>query len=196
MIEIRGGRRRGPPKKAPKDIFIPGAKKKKKKTVPAPKNISSPSDKKELDAFEEAFLSIIGSSGKGKYVPAYGSKSSINRELESTFGGRDVFARYEQCLWKIDGFEIVNTNKGVRLKAYYEDDSDKKIPYPLIDISKWEMQKEIDWKEIFRSNVEVLITDLWKEEYWGDVIRLEKNGIVIDVRFYADRRLVFYLKSM
>ena len=93
-------------------------------------------------------------------------------------------------------FDIVNTNKGVRLKAYYEDDSDKKIPYPLIDISKWEMQKEIHWEEIFRSNVEVLITNLWREEYWGDVRRLEKNDIVIYVRFYADNRLVFYLESM
>ena len=58
------------------------------------------------------------------------------------------------------------------------------------------MQKEIHWEEIFRSNVEVLITNLWREEYWGDVRRLEKNDIVIYVRFYADNRLVFYLESM
>jgi hypothetical protein len=182
MIEIRGQRRRGPPKRAPKNVFTPGAKKKKKRTVPAPtapKNISSPSTK------------------KGKYVPAYGSKSTtLSRNRFRGGEGYNAEINEEQCLWKIDGFEIVNTNKGVRLKAYYEDDSDKKIPYPLIDISKWEMQKEIHWEEIFRSNVEVLITNLWREEYWGDVRRLEKNDIVIYVRFYADNRLVFYLESM
>ena len=177
MIEIRG-RRRGPPKRPPKNIFAPGARKKKKKTVPAPKNISGPRAK------------------KGMYVPAYGSKSTILSSRISRGEGYYAEINKEQCLWKIDGFEIVNTNKGVRLKAYYEDDSDKKIPYPLIDISKWEMQKEILWEEIFRSNVEVLITDLWKEEYWGDVRRLKKNDIVIYVRFYADNRLVFYLESM
>ena len=64
------------------------------------------------------------------------------------------------------------------------------------DMYPWEMQKEIHWEEIFRSNVEVLITNLWREEYWGDVRRLEKNDIVIYVRFYADNRLVFYLESM
>lgn len=183
MIEIRGQRRRGPPKRPPNNIFSPGAKKRKKKTIPAPpapKNISSPSAK------------------KGKYVPAYGSKSTTLRRMLGFRRGEGYYAEIneEQCLWKIDGFEIVNTNKGVRLKAYYEDDSDKKIPYPLIDISKWEMQKEIHWEEIFRSNVEVLITNLWREEYWGDVRRLEKNDIVIYVRFYADNRLVFYLESM
>ena len=33
---MRGGRRRGPAKRAPKDIFSPGAKKEQKKSVPAP----------------------------------------------------------------------------------------------------------------------------------------------------------------
>jgi len=33
---LRGGRRRGPGKRAPKDIFSPGAKKEQKKSVPAP----------------------------------------------------------------------------------------------------------------------------------------------------------------
>ena len=36
MSILRGGRRRGPPKRAPKNIFSPGAKKEQKKVVPQP----------------------------------------------------------------------------------------------------------------------------------------------------------------
>ena len=36
LSRLRGGRRRGPAKRAPKDIFSPGAKKEQKKSVPTP----------------------------------------------------------------------------------------------------------------------------------------------------------------
>ena len=111
MIEIRGRRRRGPPRGPPKNIFAPGATKRKKKTVPNPivREVPMPTKKKKKTVpVPTAPKNISGPSAKkGKYVPAYGSKSTtLSRNRFRGGEGYNAEINEEQCLWKIDGFEI------------------------------------------------------------------------------------------